>query len=162
MKKTLLLVLFGLFLSMQAYAQYNYQNGLLPVNGITFKIHRHSNEVSLENTINSLSTQLITHSNVDCGSANFNEQGYEAIKNVFKQVFLTKHHILLFVYADAGGKIQEVAFIFSTSSPVMPTELYQLEIALKALPALNYTYPSDCTGVNYRVDNMPIYINELD
>jgi hypothetical protein len=173
MKKTLLLVLFGLFLSMQSYAQYNYQNGLLPMNGITFKVQKiGGDEVLVMNNANVLNeTNMFQTTGTEiCGDGEFDKAGKQNFMQACGQVFppsrrgafLTKHRIYVCIYASPLGKIQEVTFSFDTDSPVTPQELYQLEVALKALPPMQFHWDENCTGVNYKITGMNIYVNELE
>jgi hypothetical protein len=170
MKKYLFLIFFFL-LSVAGKAQYNYQNGLLPINGITFKVRKSWSSVSVENNANFLNNTNIfqTTGSEICGDGEFDKVGKQSIAQVFRQVFpparsvvfLPKHHIQLFIYADPSGKIKEVSFDFQMDSPVMPQELYQLDVALKALPPQQFHWNDNCTGVNYKITNMPIYIDKL-
>jgi hypothetical protein len=173
MKKILLLVLFGLFLSMQAYAQFNYQDGLLSMNGITFKVRKiGTNEVSVKNNANILNDMswFQTTGTELCADGEFDKAGKQTIKQIFAQVFpparrivfLSKHLVQFWIYSYPSGKIQEVAFHFALDSPIMPEELYQLEVALKALPPLQFHWNENCTGVIYKETNMSFHINELE
>jgi hypothetical protein len=171
MKKILLLVLFGLFLSMQSYAQYNYQNGLLPVNGIMLKVYKDATEITTRNIANVLEATPITHSTIACDEADFGQAGFATIRQVYSQVFSAsrklafaqKPYLYTTIYADAIGKIKEVTFLFPIGSPILPEELYQIETQLKALPPLGYVFPTiqQCQGVNYRLTSFTVYVNEL-
>jgi hypothetical protein len=105
-----------------------------------------------------------------CGDGEFDKAGKQSIMQVCGQVFpparravfLSKHMIYIYIYASPLGKIQEVAFDFETDSPVTPEELYQLEVALKALPPMQFHWDETCSGVNYKITSMNIYVNELE
>jgi hypothetical protein len=127
--------------------------------------------ISIKNTANVLNDMDMFQGigNEMCGDASFDKAGCEALDNVFRQVFpparrsqfINRHRIFATIYADAVGKVKEIVFDFDVTSTVTPQELYQLDVSLKALPALNYIF-KDCTGANYRVSGYTFYINQLD
>jgi hypothetical protein len=171
MKKIILFIALGLF-SLQSYAQYDYQSGVIPINGINFKIYRDAIHVGVDNTTNVFpesTLPMFQGANHEfCADADFDKMGMIALKGVFNQVFsaarradfAAKPYFHVVIYGNQVGKIQEVSFRFHVGSMVTPQELYQLETGLKALPALNYKY-TNCTNVNYRVTGYTFYINEL-
>lgn len=168
MKNLLIYILLIIFSTAYSYAQYT--PGTFVINGHTYNCYDTGSMWSIENIANNLANTPSGVSNyVDCLEANFKNSEWVKIENVFKAVFPparrlqfeNRKSMQLFIIADALGKIKEVAFEFHKTSPITPLELYNLEIGLKALAPLQYAFPADCSGVNYRVTNSAIRIREL-
>jgi hypothetical protein len=169
MKKNIFIFIFLLNFCAPVMAQYDYQSGNLLINGVTLKVGGTNLSFFVENINNVLGNIVITHPVIDCGEAHFTKRSWGKIKGVFQQVFRParrlafsgKRWIGIFITANPQGAILEIAFEFPRGSMVTPQELYELEIGLKALTGLEYSFPADCTGVNYRATNNTFYIDEL-
>jgi hypothetical protein len=170
MKNLILMALFGM-MSLHAHAQYNYQTGLLPINGITYKVSVGSwGTIHFENNANMLyNTPWTPTNNPDCGLFDFKKIGELEIRNVFResisdarrQLFLSKHRMEMSIYVNGSGKILEAYFWFAEGSPITPQELNQIELGLKNLPPQEILLFGDCAGMNYHVTSMTIFINKI-
>ena len=170
MKKIMCFIFFGLTCLSYAQAQTQYTNGNISVNGSTYRVHVTSLFVSFNNIQNNLGDVPLTNPDDFCGMALYDKPSMTIINNVFRNVFPASKRatfrddqvVTLFVIANgAGNSMLNVAFEFKETAPITPAEINQLEIGLKALNNLVCMYSNGCTGVNYRVTNMPIHINKL-
>jgi hypothetical protein len=165
--------IFCLFItnSFCASAQYNYQNGLLNVNGINYKVGKTNTAIFFQNNQNYVGNTPMTHPpDISmCGFADFDKSSTLKINDVFRQVLPSNRRVLfdnrkslgLTITASSSGQILEVEFMFDQTSPITPQELSQIEVGLKALTDLKFKYNKNCTGVNYRSSSTEIYIHEL-
>lgn len=170
MKNLILMALFGM-MSLHAHAQYNYQTGLLPINGITYKVSVGSwGTIHFKNNANVLNNTPFTPTNIPgCGNFDFTKIGILEIRNVFResisdarrQLFLPKHHMNMSIYVNSSGKILEVAFWFAEGSPITPQELNQIEIKLKNLLPLEVAIMDECMGMSYHVTSMTVFIDSI-